>query len=138
MADVKVERFEGKGKDPGTVQSHIAQYLQTNGFDVRTSSPGENGLVVRFGRPVFVVEAKKDGFLDGAVNAEQALTITMTGSPEDLTVRIGIGKWHEHLGTSPIEVLLISELFLDVDMPKGAWNAEIEDKLVKDLKEFMG
>jgi hypothetical protein len=37
-----------------------------------------------------------------------------------------------------IETLLISELFLVVDVADAAWNIEIEDKLVKDIKSFVG
>ena len=37
-----------------------------------------------------------------------------------------------------IETLLISDLFLVVDVVESAWNIEIEDKLIKDLKAFVG
>jgi hypothetical protein len=37
-----------------------------------------------------------------------------------------------------IETLLISDLFLVVDVAETAWNFEIEDKLVKDLEAFIG
>jgi hypothetical protein len=65
------------------------------------------------------------------------MTITIAGSPNDFTVHIGIGKWLEHLGTAVIETLLISDLFLVEDVAESAWNIEIEDKLVKDLKAFV-
>ena len=66
------------------------------------------------------------------------MTITIAGSPDDFTVRIGIGKWLEHLGVAAIETLLVSELFLVVDVADSAWNIEIEDKLVKNIKSFIG
>ncbi len=72
------------------------------------------------------------------VDADRSLTITIKGSPDDLTVRVGIGRWLENLGVAAIETLLISELFLVVDVADSAWNVEIEDKLIKDLKKFMG
>jgi len=37
-----------------------------------------------------------------------------------------------------IETLLISDLFLVVDVAETAWNFEIEDKLVKDIETFVG
>jgi hypothetical protein len=125
----KVERFQGKGKDPSAVQSHIEEYLKTDGFTVQTSSPSAQGVVV---------QAKKGGFLRGVVAADRAMTITIEGSPDDFTVHVGIGKWLEHLGVAVIETLLISDLFLVVDVAESAWNLEIEDKLVKDLKTFVG
>jgi hypothetical protein len=85
-----------------------------------------------------VIQARKGGFLRGLVAADRAMTITITGTPEDLTVRIGIGKWLEHLGVAAIETLLVSDLFLVVDVAESAWNFEIENKLVKDLKAFVG
>jgi hypothetical protein len=72
------------------------------------------------------------------VDADRAMTITITGSADDLTVHIGIGKWLQHLGVAAIETLLVGDLFLVVDVADSAWNLEIEDKLVKDLKTFMG
>jgi hypothetical protein len=129
MIGEKEERFQGKGKDPSAVQSHIEEYLKTDGFTVQTSSPSEQGVVI---------QAKKGGFLRGVVDADRAMTITIKGSPDDFTLHIGIGKWLEHLGVAAIETLLISELFLVVDVAESAWNLEIEDKLVKDLKTFVG
>ena len=37
-----------------------------------------------------------------------------------------------------IETLLISDLFLLVDVAESAWNFEVEDKLVKDVEAFVG
>jgi hypothetical protein len=37
-----------------------------------------------------------------------------------------------------IETLLISDLFLPIDVAETAWNFEVEDKLVKDLNAFVG
>ena len=129
MIGDKVERFQGKGKDPSAVQSHIEEYLKSDGFTVQTSAASAQGMVI---------QAKKGGFLRGVVDADRAMTITITGGPDDFTVHIGIGKWIEHLGVAVIETLLISDLFLVVDVGESAWNVEIEDKLVKDLKTFVG
>lgn len=129
MVGDKVEHFEGKDKDLSAVQSHIEEYLKSDGFAVQTSSPSAQGVVI---------QAKKGGFLRAVVDADRAMTITITGSTDDLTVHIGIGKWLQHLGVAAIETLLIGDLFLVVDVADTAWNLEIEDRLVKDLKKFMG
>ena len=129
MIGDKVEHFQGRGTDLSAVQSHIEEYLKTDGFTVQTSAPSAQGVVI---------QAKKGGFLRGVIAADRAMTITIAGSPDDFTVRIGIGKWLEHLGVAAIETLLISELFLVVDVSETAWNIEIEDKLVKDIKSFVG
>jgi hypothetical protein len=129
MIGDKEEHFQGKGTDLSALKSHIEEYLKTDGFEVQSSAPSEQGMVI---------QAKKGGILRGAVAADRALTITIAGSPADFTVRVGIGKWLEHLGVTAIETVLISALFLVVDVADIAWNVEIEDKLVKDIKSFVG
>jgi hypothetical protein len=129
MLGDKVVRFQGKDRDPGYVQGHIEDYLKTDGFTVQTSAPSPQGVVI---------QAKKGGFLRAVVDADRAMTITISGVPNDFTVRVGIGKWLEHLGVAVIETLLISDLFLVIDVAESAWNLEIEDKLIKDLKAFVG
>jgi hypothetical protein len=129
MIGDKQEHFQGKGTDLSALQSHIEEYLKSDGFTVQNSAPSAQGVVL---------QAKKGGFLRGVVDADRGLTIAIAGSPDDFTVRIGIGKWLEHLGVAAIETLLISDLFLVVDVADSAWNVEIEDKLVKDIKSFVG
>jgi hypothetical protein len=129
MIGEKTEHFQGKGKEPAAVQSHVEEYLKTDGFTVQSSTPSDKGVVV---------QAKKGGFLREVVDADRALTISITGSADDLTIHVGIGKWLEHLGVAAIETLLLSELFLVVDVAESAWTIEIEDKLLKDLREFIG
>ena len=129
MIGNKELHYTGKATDLGALQSHIEQYLRADGFRVQTSPASEQGSVL---------QANKGGFLSGLIDADRALTITVAGSPADYTVRIGIGKWIEHLAVAAIETLLISDLFLVVDVAETAWNFEIEDKLVKDIETFVG
>jgi hypothetical protein len=129
MVGEKVEHFQGKGTDLSALQSHIEDYLKKDGFTTQTSKPSGQGVAI---------QAKKGGFLRGIVDADRAMTIMISGNPADYTVRIGIGKWLQHLGVAAIETLLISDLFLVVDVAESAWNLEIEDKLVKEIKSFVG
>jgi hypothetical protein len=118
MLGDKTETFQGKGKSPEDVANHVEQYLKTNGFEVQTSAPDSKGVAL---------QAKKHGFLREVIDAD-----------DDLTVRVGIGRWLEHLGVAALETLLVSELFLVIDVGEGAWTFEIEDKLLKDLKTYIG
>jgi hypothetical protein len=129
MIGKKEEHFTGKGTDLGALQAHIEAYLHSDGFRVQVSAPSDQGTVI---------QALKGGFLAGLVAADRALTITITGSPEDFTVTVGIGKWIEHLLTLAIETLLISDLFLVVDVAETAWNFEVEDKVVQAITSFVG
>lgn len=86
-----------------------------------------------------MLPAQKGGFLDYKVLAATiALSILVSGEPNDFTVRIGIGKWLEHLGVAALETLLLSDLFLVVDVAETAWDFEIENKLAKQIESLVG
>lgn len=129
MIGDKVMHFQGKGTDLAALQQKISSYLESDGFTVQTSAPSAHGTVT---------QAKKGGFLRGVVDADRALSIQVSGEPDDFTVRIGIGKWVEHLAVMALETLVISDLFLVVDVAETAWNVEIEDKLAKQIESFVG
>ncbi|MDA8355183.1 MAG: hypothetical protein M0Z95_02520 [Actinomycetota bacterium] len=129
MIGEKVEQFKGKGTDLGALQAHIEEFFKNDGFTVQTSAPSAHGVAI---------QAKKGGFLRGVVDADRAMTVVISGAPDDFTVRVGVGKWLEHLGVAALETLLLSDLFLVVDVAESAWNLEIEDKLVKDYTSFIG
>jgi hypothetical protein len=125
----KTLHFQGKGTDLNGLQQKIEDYLKSDGFSVQTSAPGGQGKVL---------QAKKGGFLRGVVDADRALSILISGEPSDFTVRLGIGKWLEHLGVAAAETLLISDLFLVVDVAESAWNFEVEDKVAKQIESLVG
>jgi hypothetical protein len=129
MIGEKVQHFQGKGTDLGALQGKIQSYLESERFTVQASAPSRHGTVL---------QAKKGGFLEGVIAADRALSILISGEPNDFTVRIGIGKWREHLGVAALETLLLSELFLVVDVAEMAWNFEIEDKLAKEIESLVG
>jgi hypothetical protein len=129
MIGEKVQHFQGKGTDFAQLQGKIQEYLQTDGFTVQSSPSSAQGIVL---------QAKKGGFLSGIIAADRALSIVISGAPDDFTVRLGIGKWKEHLATAALETLLLSDLFLVVDVAEMAWNVEIEDKLAKQIESFVG
>jgi hypothetical protein len=121
--------YQGKGTDLTELGTKIESYLTSEGFTVQTSAPSDQGSVI---------QAKKGGFLSGVIAADRALTITVTGEANDFTVKIGIGKWLEHLGVTAAEVLILTPLFVVVDVPEMAWNLEIENKLAQQIETFVG
>lgn len=125
----KVQHFEGKGTDLAQLASGIESYLQSEKFTTQSSADSDQGSVI---------QAKKGGFLAGVIDADRALTITIAGTPADFTVTTGIGKWLEHLGVAAIETLLVSDLFLLVDVGESAWNLEIENKLAGKITDLVG
>jgi hypothetical protein len=129
MIGEKVQHFQGKNTDLAGLQQKIESYLQGEGFTVQSAPASDHGQVV---------QAKKGGFLSAVIAADRALTIMISGQPADFTVRIGIGKWLEHLGVTAVETLLLSVLFLPVDVAEMAWNLEIENKLAKQIETMVG
>jgi hypothetical protein len=129
MIGEKELQYQGKGTDLSELQAKIESYLKNEGFTVQTSAPSDQGTVI---------QGKKGGFLSGVIAADRALTITVTGDSNDFTVKIGIGKWLEHLGVTAAEVLLLTPLFVVVDVPEMAWNLEIENKLAREIETFVG
>jgi hypothetical protein len=125
----KVLHFENKGSDLGALQKKIEDYLTTDGFTVQASAASTQGTVI---------QAKKGGFLRGVVDADRAMSVVIAGDPNDFTVKVGIGKWLEHLGVAALETLLVSDLFLVVDVAETAWNFEVEDKIVKQVTTLVG
>jgi hypothetical protein len=74
----------------------------------------------------------------GVIDADRALTISITGSSADFTVRVGIGKLIKDLEVAAVETLFAGELFLVIDVAESTWNFEIEEKLIRDIKTFVG
>lgn len=65
-------------------------------------------------------------FLRGLVDADRAFTVAVTGTPDDPAMRVGI----EHVAVAAVETLLLSGLFLVVDVAESAWSLEVEDRLL--------
>jgi hypothetical protein len=129
MIGEKTQHFQGKGTDLNDLQAKIVSHLQSEGFTVQTSAASDQGNLI---------QAKKGGFLDKVIAADRSLSILVSGDPNDFTVKIGIGKWLEHLGVAAAETLLLSDIFLVVDVAETAWNFEIENKLAKEIESLVG
>jgi hypothetical protein len=125
----KVRHYEGKNTDLDVLKGKIEQYLQGESFKVQSSAPSPHGTLI---------QARKGGFLSGIIAADRAFNILLDGQPDNFTVRVGIGKWLEHLGVTAVETLLLSGLFLVVDVPEMVWNLEVENKIVKEIDSLVG
>jgi hypothetical protein len=125
----KVQHYENKNTDLAAFKTKIEDYLKSDGFDVQSSPQSDHGTVI---------QAKKGGFLSAVIAADRAMTILIDGDANNFTVRIGIGKWLEHLGVTAVEALLLSSLFLLVDVPEMAWNLHVENNLAKQIESFVG
>ncbi|HKI95794.1 MAG TPA: hypothetical protein VJ992_10950 [Gemmatimonadales bacterium] len=129
MIGEKVQHFQNKHTDLDALRGRIESYLKSEGFDVQSSSPSPHGTLL---------QARKGGFMAKVITADRALNILIDGRPDDFTVRLGIGKWAEHLGVMALETMLLSGLFLFIDVPEMLWTTEIENQLAAQIASFVG
>ena len=127
LAD-KTVRYQGKNTDLGGLKDNIVRYLQSDGFKIQTSKTTPAGMLV---------QAQKGGFLRELITSERALNILIQGEPNNFSVRVGIGKWVQNIAVAAVETLLISELFLPLDVGEMLWNAEVQEKLLKKIDGFV-
>jgi hypothetical protein len=128
MIGEKVRHYQGKNTELNVLKGRIEEYLKGDGFKVQSSMPSPHGTVI---------QAQKGGFLRSVITADRAFTILIDGEPNNFTVRVGVGKWLKHLAITAVEALLLTELFLLVDVPETLWNLEIENKILKTIDSFV-
>ena len=128
MVAEKVLHFQGKNRDLGQLSQQIVQQLQTEGYKVQSTNA-----------PVgTVIQAQKAGILRDIIAADRAFSIVLAGDPNDFTIHIGIGKWIQNIGVAAVEVLLLSTLFLAVDVPEMLWTVHVENGIAKQITQIVG
>lgn len=128
MVFEKVLHFQNKNKDLDQLSQQIEQQLKTEGYKTQSANPP-------LGR---VIQAQKAGILRDIVTADRAFTIMITGQPNDFTIHIGIGKWIQNLAVAAAEVILLSLLFIAVDVPEMMWTSHVEGGLAKEITNIVG
>jgi hypothetical protein len=128
MVSEKVLRFQGKNKDLSQLSQQIAQNLQNDGYKVQSATAPLG----------FVIQAQKAGILRDIITADRCFTIALAGQPNDFTVHIGIGKLIQNLAVAAVETLLLSILFLAVDVPEMLWTVHVENEIVKKITQMVG
>lgn len=128
MVSEKVLRFQNKNKDLDQLAQQIVQQLQSEGYKTQSANPP-------LGR---VIQAQKAGILRDLITADRAFTIMISGQPDDFTIHIGIGKWMQNLAVAAAEVIILSALFLAVDVPEMLWTRHVEGELVKEIQRIVG
>jgi hypothetical protein len=129
MIGEKVSHYQNKNTDLTGLKTKIEEYLKNEKFKIQSSVPSQHGTVI---------QANKGGWLSSIISADRALTIMISGESNDFTVRVGIGRWLKHLGITAAEALLLTDLFLLVDVPETLWNFEIENKIAKKIDSLVG
>ncbi|AFZ71217.1 hypothetical protein Calag_1517 [Caldisphaera lagunensis DSM 15908] len=126
MVAEKVISCSGKNVDIASLKQGIVDYLTSQGFKTQTSKESPHGVLI---------QAQKGGFLRDIIAAERSLNILISGDPNNTIIRIGVGKWIQNLAVTAVETLLLSEIFMFIDIPEMLWNLEVENKLAKEISE---
>ncbi|BCU66620.1 hypothetical protein HS7_00570 [Sulfolobales archaeon HS-7] len=120
------EKIINSNKDLNTIVVQFSQYLQQSGWKVQNRVEGN----------VAIIQAQEGGILRDIIAADRALTFRLEKVPEGIKVHVGIGKWIQNLAVTAIEAIVLSWLFLAVDVPEMVWTEHVESKLVKKLEEI--
>jgi len=128
MVSEKVMHFQGKNKDLNQLSQQIVQKLSTEGYKTQSSTT-PSGIVI---------QAQKAGILRDIITADRAFSILITGQPNDFSIHIGIGKWIQNLAVAAVEVVLLSWLFLAVDVPEMLWTQHVEKGIAEEITQIVG
>jgi len=121
-------RFQNKNRDLDQLSSQIEAQLKSEGYKTQSANPP-------LGR---VIQAQKAGVLRDIILADRAFTIMLTGDPNDFTIHIGIGKFVQGLAVAAVETLLVSVLFLAVDVPEALWTLHVETEIASQITKIVG
>lgn len=128
MVSEKTLRFQGKNRDLSQLSGQIVQQLQAEGYKTQSANAPLGTII----------QAQKAGILRDIIAADRAFTIMIAGQPNDFTIHIGIGKFIQNIAVMGAEALLLSELFLAVDVPEMLWTRHVEGELVKKITQIVG
>lgn len=120
--------FQNKNRDLDQLASQIESQLKSEGYKTQSANPP-------LGR---VIQAQKAGVLRGIIDANRAFTIMILGDSNDFTIHIGIGKWVQNLAVAAAEALLVTVLFIAVDVPEMLWTTQVEKGLAKEITTIVG
>jgi hypothetical protein len=128
MVSEKTLHFTGKNKDLNALSQQIVQQLSSEGYKTQSKN-APLGIVI---------QAKKAGILRDIITADRAFSILIAGQPNDFTIHVGIGKWIQNIAVAAVETLLLTWLFLAVDVPEMLWTEHVEKKIIKEINQIVG
>ena len=129
MVSEKIVRFQNKGKDLNQLAQQIITMLNQDGYKTQMTSNSPVGIII---------QATKAGILRDIITADRAFTIMITGEPNDFVLHIGIGKFIQNIAVIAAEALLLSALFLAVDIPEMLWTRHVESEILKRITQIIG
>jgi hypothetical protein len=127
MVSEKIMRFQGKNKDLKKLAGDVTSKLQSEGYKTQSTNNSMG----------YIIQAQKSGILRDIITADRAFTIMIAGQPNDFTIHIGIGKLIQNLAVAAVETVLLSALFLAVDVPEMLWTRHVENELIREITSLV-
>ncbi len=124
MVTNRILRYQNKEMNLSELAQNISQFLQSDNFRVQSRDIPSG----------FIIQARKGGILNDLIDAERALTIVIEGDSNDFTIKVGIAKFIQNLAVMAAETILLSALFLVVDVPEMLWTEHIEKGVIKNIQ----
>jgi hypothetical protein len=128
MVSKKTLRFQNKNADLNDISQQIVRQLQDERYAVQSKQLPDGS----------VIQAQKAGILRDLITADRAFTIKIEGDPNNFTVTVGVGKFIQNIAVMAVEALLLSELFLAVDIPEMLWTEHVEKGIIKYINTVVG
>ncbi len=128
MVSNKTLNFQNKNRNLNELSQQIAQQLQNEGYKVQSRQLATGA----------VIQAQKAGILRDIITADRAFTIRIDGQPDDFTIVVGVGKFIQNIAVAVAEALILSELFLAVDIPEMLWTEHVEKGIIKEIVTVVG
>ena len=129
MISEKIVQFQNKNKDLNQLAQQIITMLEGEGYKTQMTSNSPVGIII---------QATKAGILRDIITADRAFTIMITGDPNNFAIHIGIGKLVQNIAVAATEALLLSALFLAVDIPEMLWTRHVENEVLKKIVQVIG
>ncbi len=120
----KIVGFQNKNKDLNQLSQQIVSMLNADGYKTQFTSNSPAGIII---------QAQKAGILRDIITADRAFTIMITGNPNSFAIHIGIGKWVQNIAVAVAETLLLSVLFLAIDIPEMLWTRHVEKEILEKI-----
>ena len=128
MISEKIVRFQNKNKDLNQLAQQIITMLEGDGYKTQMTSNSPVGIII---------QATKAGILRDIITADRAFTIMISGDPNNFAIHIGIGKLVQNIAVAAAEALLLSALFLAVDIPEMLWTRHVESEVLKKIVQII-
>ena len=129
MISEKIVRFQNKNKDLNQLAQQIITMLESDGYKTQMTSNSPVGIII---------QATKAGILRDIITADRAFTIMITGDSNNFAIHIGIGKLVQNIAVAAAEALLLSALFLAIDIPEMLWTRHVENEILNKIVQVVG